>query len=85
MTTLDDFGGVLGRLLNTFFWALTISWSWLLAHVCSGPKMCSTYGIRIFELCLLACLCVGDGGRKGGWYEGSGASHARCLNEDTHK
>ena len=28
---------VLGRPLNTFFWALTISWSRLLAHVWSGP------------------------------------------------
>ena len=31
MTTLHDFGGVLGRPLDTFFWALTISWSRLLA------------------------------------------------------
>jgi hypothetical protein len=27
MTTLHDFGGALGRPLDTFFWALTISWS----------------------------------------------------------
>ena len=27
MTTLHDFGGVLGRPLDTFIWALTISWS----------------------------------------------------------
>ncbi len=33
MTTLHDFGGVLGRPLDTFFWALTISWSRLLAGV----------------------------------------------------
>ena len=33
VTTLHDFGGVLGRPLNTFFWALTISWSRLLARV----------------------------------------------------
>ena len=26
VTTLHDFGGVLGQPLNTFFWALTISW-----------------------------------------------------------
>ena len=37
VTTLHDFGGVLGRPLDTFFWALTISWSWLLACVWSGP------------------------------------------------
>jgi hypothetical protein len=37
VTTLHDCGGVLGRPLNTFFWALTISWSRLLACVWSGP------------------------------------------------
>ena len=37
-TTLHDFGGVLGRPLDTFFWAFTISWSRLLARVWSGPK-----------------------------------------------
>ena len=36
VTTLHDFGGVLGRPLDTFFWALTISWSRLLAHVWIG-------------------------------------------------
>ena len=35
MTTLNDCGGVLGWPLDTFFWALTISWSRLLAHVWS--------------------------------------------------
>ena len=38
VTALHDFGGVLGRPLNTFVWALTISWSRLLAHVWSGLK-----------------------------------------------
>ena len=33
MTTLDDFGGVLERPLDTFIWAFTISWSRLLARV----------------------------------------------------
>ena len=37
-TTLHAFGGVLGRPLGTFFWALTISWSRLLARMWSGPK-----------------------------------------------
>jgi hypothetical protein len=37
MTTLHDFGGVLGRPLDTFFWALTISWSWLLGRVWKWP------------------------------------------------
>jgi hypothetical protein len=32
VTTLHDIGGVLGRSLDTLFWALTISWSRLLAH-----------------------------------------------------
>jgi hypothetical protein len=38
LTTQHDFGGVLGQgPLDTFFWALTMSWSRLLAHVWSGP------------------------------------------------
>ena len=39
VTTLHDFGGVIERPLNTFFWAQTISWSRLLARVWSDPKM----------------------------------------------
>jgi hypothetical protein len=35
VTTLHDVGGELGWPLGTFFWALTISWSRLLAH--EGP------------------------------------------------
>ena len=38
MTTLHNFGGVVGRPVNTLFWALTISWSQLLALVWNGPK-----------------------------------------------
>ena len=38
MTTLHDLGGVLGRPLDTFFWAPTFSWSQLLASVRSGPN-----------------------------------------------
>jgi hypothetical protein len=37
VTKLHDFGGVLGRSLDNFFWAFTIPWSRLLAHVWSGP------------------------------------------------
>jgi hypothetical protein len=37
VTTLHDFGGVLGRPLNPFVWALLISWSRLSACVWSGP------------------------------------------------
>jgi hypothetical protein len=36
VTTLHDFGGVLERPLDTFFWTLTNSWSRLLARVWSG-------------------------------------------------
>ena len=37
VTTLHGFGGVLRRPWDTFFWALTISWSRQLARVWSGP------------------------------------------------
>ena len=37
VTTLHDFGGVLGWPLDIFFWALTILWSQLWARVRSGP------------------------------------------------
>ena len=33
VTTQHDFEGMLGWPLDTFFWALTVSWSRLLAHV----------------------------------------------------
>ena len=39
VTTLHDCGGVLGRPLHTFFWALKVSWSRVLARVWSGPKI----------------------------------------------
>ena len=35
--TLHDFGDVLGRPLDTFLWALTVTWSQLLARVWSCP------------------------------------------------
>jgi hypothetical protein len=38
VTALHDLGGVLGRPLDTFSWALTISWSRLLARVWSSPN-----------------------------------------------
>jgi hypothetical protein len=37
VTTLHDFGGVLGRPLDTFFWAFIISWLRLLVCVWGGP------------------------------------------------
>ena len=39
VTTLHDFGGVLGWPLDTFIWALTMSWSRLLARVWSSSKI----------------------------------------------
>ena len=36
--TPHDFGGVMGRHLDTSFWSLTISWSRLLARLWSSPK-----------------------------------------------
>ena len=39
VTTLRGFGGVLGRPLETFFWALTILWPWLLACVWSYVRI----------------------------------------------
>ena len=38
VTTLHDFGVCCDDLWTLFFWALTISWSWLSARVWSGPK-----------------------------------------------
>jgi hypothetical protein len=46
VTTLRDFGSVLGRPLDTFSWALTISWLRLLARVWSGPESLS-YLLRV--------------------------------------
>jgi hypothetical protein len=40
VTALHDFGGVLGRHLDTIFWALTISWSWLFTHKIESPWSC---------------------------------------------
>ena len=37
VTIVHDFGGVLGRPLDTFFWALTISWSRLLSSCVKWP------------------------------------------------
>ena len=43
VTTLRHFGGVLGRPVDTFFWALTILWSRLLARVWSGPHAMASF------------------------------------------
>ena len=49
VTTLHDFGGVLGWPFDTFVWALTISWSRLLARVWSGPKTRISCAVNIAE------------------------------------
>ena len=48
VTTLHDFGSDLGRPFDAFFWALTISWSPLLAHVWSSPK-CYAHGYLFYN------------------------------------
>jgi hypothetical protein len=56
VTTLQDFGGVLGRPLDTIFWALTISWSRFGARVWSGPQLeydCSRS--QYFQVQLVTC------------------------------
>jgi len=42
VTTLHAFGGVLGWPSDTFFWALTNSWTRLLARLWSGPKVANS-------------------------------------------
>ena len=49
VTTLHDFGGVFGWPFDTFVWALTISWSRLLARVWSGPKTRISCAVNIAE------------------------------------
>ena len=47
VTTLHDFGGDLGRPLDTLFWALTLSWSRLLARVWNGPEMQRLHEVKV--------------------------------------
>ena len=54
VTTLHNVGGVLGWHLDTFFWALTISWSHVLAHVWSGPYTPSKSSCTPVDIC--ACI-----------------------------
>ena len=55
--TLHDCGGALGRPLDTFVWALTISWSRLLTHVWSGPQCrVKTWYNLFLSIFLLWCL-----------------------------
>ena len=45
VTTLHDFGGVLGRPLDTFIWAQTILWSRLLARVCEVAQTLLAFSV----------------------------------------
>ena len=53
VTTLHDFGGVLGRPLDAFNWALAISRSRLLACVWSGPKYHKWWSSSISIYCFV--------------------------------
>ena len=69
MTTLHDFEGVLGWPLDTFFWALTISWSWLLARVWSSPnyayhKCGYDYSWATSNITHNSCLFAHSGSKK---------------------
>ena len=58
VTALCDFGGVLGwRPLDTFFWALTIPWSRLLARVWRGALNPESLEVN---LCILSCCEYGS-------------------------
>jgi hypothetical protein len=48
VATLHNVGGELGWPLDTFFWAITISWSRLLAHVWSGPSTHTPFVCRLW-------------------------------------
>jgi hypothetical protein len=50
MTTLHDVGGVLGRPLDALLWALTISWSQLLARVWHDPTSTPICAIRLPQI-----------------------------------
>ena len=60
MTTLHDFGGVLGRPWGTFFWALTVSWSRLLARGVKWPYCKSSSSFKVTALCVPAWV-LGEG------------------------
>jgi len=42
--------------LDTFFWALTISWSRLLTHMWSGPKLTPNYLTTLLDILFLTLL-----------------------------
>jgi hypothetical protein len=56
VATLRDFGCVLGRPSDTFFWAPTISWSRLLAHVWSGLYVSICRTLRLDTACFGSLL-----------------------------
>jgi hypothetical protein len=60
VTTLNDFEGVLRQPLDTFCWALTISWSRLLTRVWSSPYCIS-------NLLWFLLFCFNFGHSLGAW------------------
>ena len=48
VTTLFDFGDVLGWPLDTIFWALIVAWTWLLAPVWSGDYQSRKWSLKYF-------------------------------------
>ena len=56
VTTRHTFGGMLGRPLDTFIWALMISWSRLLTHVWSVPNW-ELIIFWLFYLLLMLNVC----------------------------
>ena len=62
VTTLHDFGGVLGRPLDTFYWTLTISWSQLLGSVWSDNIWATSHiWLKAHEHYFLISLLVQKG------------------------
>ena len=62
VTTLHDFGSDLGRPLDTFFWALTISWARLLARVWQqdlSKWMPTMHRIMLKNLSPIWGICIG--------------------------
>ena len=54
---IDDFGRCLGTAFGHFLWALTISWSRLLARGWSGPQLRAWRAWPIFKLKIVQAKC----------------------------
>ena len=85
VTTLHDFGGELERPRDTFFWALTIYWSWLLAlgSCLKWPLESQKYRTCSSAQRIHGCRIVGTGGwdrfgHRQGFQQSSDTSHV-CV------